>query len=126
VGVATVLKRHNPKIKIVAVEPAESAVLSGGKAGAHDIEGIAIGRVPPLWNAGLVDEVLAVSTEEAKQMARRLAAEEALFGGTSSGANVHAALRVAQHLGPQATVVTLMIDSGMKYLSTDVFVRASG
>jgi cysteine synthase len=120
-GVATVLKRHNPKIKIIAVEPGESAVLSGGAPGAHDIEGIGIGYTPPLWNPNLVDEVLSVSTADAKEMARQLASKEALFAGTSSGGNVHAALRVAKQLGPSAKVVTLMIDSGLKYLSTDLY-----
>jgi cysteine synthase len=120
-GVATVLKRYKPKIKIVAVEPAESAVLSGGQAGPHKIEGVGIGYTPPLWEPALVDEVLAVKTDDAKAMARRLAKEEALFGGTSSGANVIAAIRVAAQLGPRAQVVTLMVDSGLKYLSTDVY-----
>jgi cysteine synthase A len=117
-GVATVLKRYNPKVKIVAVEPAESAVLSGGQAGPHKIEGVGIGYTPPLWDPGLVDEVTAVSTEEARAMAVRLAREEGLFAGTSSGANVVAALRIAERLGPEATVATLMVDSGIKYLST--------
>ncbi|HUK66468.1 MAG TPA: cysteine synthase family protein [Anaeromyxobacteraceae bacterium] len=122
-GVATVLKRHKPSIEIVAVEPAESAVLSGGSPGPHKIEGVGIGYLPPLWEPSLVDEVLAVKTEDAKEMARRLAREEALFAGTSSGANVLAALRVAERLGPGAKVVTLLADSGLKYLSTDVYRR---
>lgn len=120
-GVTTVLRRHKPELRVVAVEPAESAVLSGGQPGAHNIEGIGIGYTPPLWEPSLVDEILAVPTEDAKAMARRLAREEALFAGTSSGANVVAALRVAETLGPKATVVTLMIDSGLKYLSTDLY-----
>jgi cysteine synthase A len=120
-GVATVLKRHKPGVRIVAVEPAESPVLQGGQAGPHKIEGVGIGYTPPLWEPTLVDEVLSVSTDDAKQMARRLAREEALFAGTSSGANAVAALRVAERLGPEATVVTLMVDSGLKYLSTDVY-----
>jgi cysteine synthase A len=120
-GVATVLKRHRPGVKIVVVEPAESSVLSGGQAGAHKIEGIGIGRTPPLWEPALVDEILSVSTAHAEHMARRLAREEALFAGTSSGANVVAAIRVAERLGPRARVVTLMVDSGLKYLSTDVY-----
>ena len=120
-GVATVLKRYNPKIKIIAVEPEESSVLLGGKAGAHDIEGIGIGYTPPLWEPNLVDEILSVKTIEAKDMARQLAWKEGIFAGTSSGGNVHAAIRVARELGPTAKVVTLMIDSGLKYLSTDLY-----
>ncbi len=118
-GVATVLKRHNPTIKNIVVEPAESAVLGGGRPGAHGIEGIGIGRTPPLWSPTLVDDILAVSTDDAKAMARRIAREEGLFAGTSSGANVVAAIQVAERLGPGATVVTLMVDSGLKYASTE-------
>src|SRR5262245_33968258 len=122
-GVATVLKRHKPTVRIVVVEPAESSVLLGGPAGPHKIEGVGIGYTPPLWEPSLVDEVLAVGTEEAKEMTRRLAREEAVFAGTSSGANVIAAIRVGERLGPGAAVVTLMADSGLKYLSTDVYRR---
>lgn len=122
-GVATVLRRHDPRVRIVAVEPAESAVLGGGQPGPHKIEGVGIGYTPPLWDPALVDEIVPVGTAEAKEMARRLAREEALFAGTSSGANVIAALAVAERLGPGARVVTLMCDSGLKYLSTDVYRR---
>jgi cysteine synthase A len=120
-GVATVLKRHNAGIKVFAVEPAESSVLLGAQAGPHKIEGVGIGYIPPLWEPTLVDDILAVRTDDAKEMARRLAREEALFAGTSSGANVVAAIQVAEQLGPGAKVVTLMGDSGLKYLSTDVY-----
>jgi len=120
-GVATVLKRYKPSIRIVVVEPAESAILLGGQAGAHKIEGVGIGYTPPLWEPTLVDRILPVKTDEAKEMTRRLAWEEAIFAGTSSGANVVAAIQVAEELGPGATVVTLMADSGLKYLSTDVY-----
>ena len=120
-GVAAVLKRHKPGIRIVAVEPAESSVLLGGPAGPHKIEGVGIGYTPPLWDPAAVDDIIAVKTADAKEMARRLAREEALFAGTSSGANVVAALRIAERLGPGAKVVTLMVDSGLKYLHTDVY-----
>jgi len=116
-----VLKRYDPRIHIAVVEPAESSVLLGGEPGPHKIEGVGIGYTPPLWDPSLVDEILPVRTEEAKSMARRLAREEALFAGTSSGANVVAALRVAERLGPHAKVITLMVDSGLKYLHTDVY-----
>jgi cysteine synthase len=120
-GVATVLKRQRGDIRIVVVEPAESAVLSGGEPGPHKIEGVGIGYTPPLWEPSLVDEIVPIPTEDAKAMARRLAREEALFAGTSSGANVLAAIRLGQQLGPDATVVTLLPDSGLKYLQTDVY-----
>lgn len=120
-GVATVLRGHAPDVRIVAVEPGESAVLSGGPPGAHRIEGIGIGYTPPMWNPSIVNEIIPVSTDDAEAMARRLAREEGLFAGTSSGANVVAAIRLAERLGPRETVATLLVDSGLKYLSTDVF-----
>jgi cysteine synthase A len=120
-GVARVLRARQAGIRIVAVEPSESPVLSGGAPGAHKIEGVGPGFVPPMWRADLVDDVQQVSTSEAKEMARRLAREEALFAGTSSGANVVAALRIAERLGPARTVATLICDSGLKYLSTDLY-----
>jgi len=122
-GTGTILKRHQPGVRIVAVEPAESSVLRGGQPGPHKIEGVGIGYTPPLWDPSVVDEVLAIGTDEAKAMARRLSREEGVFAGTSSGANVLAAIQVGQRLGPGATVVTLMVDSGLKYLGTDVFAR---
>jgi cysteine synthase A len=121
--VATALKKHKPSIRIVAVEPAESPVLAGGSAGPHKIEGVGIGYIPPLWEPGLVDEIASMRTADANDIARRLAGEEALFAGTSSGANVLAAIEVGKDLGPGAKVVTLMADSGLKYLSTDVYRR---
>lgn len=122
-GAATVLKRHKPQVRIVAVEPAESAVLSGGAPGAHRIEGIGIGYTPPMWAPAMVDEIIPVSTDDAEAMARRLAKEEGLFAGTSSGANVLAAIRLGMQLGPKATIATLLVDSGLKYLTTPVFKR---
>jgi cysteine synthase A len=122
-GVATVLKRHKSSVEVVVVEPAESSVLLGGPAGPHKIEGVGIGYTPPLWEPALVDEIQPVKTDDAKEMARRIAREEGLFAGTSSGANVVAAIRVAERLGPEAKVVTLMADSGLKYLNSDVYRR---
>ena len=120
-GTTKALWEHNKDIHIVAVEPAESAVLSGKPSGAHNIDGIGVGFIPPLWEPNLVNEIMTVSTSEAKAMARRLAREEGLFAGTSSGANVVAALRVAQRMGPKASVVTILVDSGLRYLSTDIY-----
>jgi len=102
---------------VVAVEPAESAVLSGSPTGAHSIEGIGIGFIPPLWRPELVASIEQVRSDDAQQMARRLAAEEGIFAGTSTGANVIAALRVAETLPAGAQVVTIAVDSGFRYLS---------
>ena len=120
-GTARALRSHTPSLHVAAVEPAESAVLSGGPSGSHKIEGIGIGFIPPLWHPNEVDEILSVTTDEAKTMARRLAREEGIFAGTSTGANVVAALRVAARLGPSAIVATIVVDSGLRYLTTDVF-----
>ncbi len=120
-GVTRSLWAHNARIRIVAVEPAESAVLSGKPSGSHKIEGIGIGFIPPLWERDLVNEIQTVTTEDAKMMTRRLAREEGIFAGASSGANVVAALRVAAMLGSGATVATIIVDSGVRYLSTDIF-----
>jgi len=120
-GVSTTLRKLRPALRVVAVEPAESPVLSGGAPGSHRIEGIGIGGLPPLWDKALADGIESVSTAEADAMARRLAREEGLFAGTSSGANVVAALRVAETLGPEATVATILVDNGLKYLSTDLY-----
>jgi len=103
------------------VEPAESPVLAGGQAGSHKIDGMGAGYVVPLWQTGIVDQIEQVSTQEATAMALRLAREEGLFAGTSTGANVVAALRLAEKLRPDATVVTVMCDTGMKYLSKKEF-----
>jgi len=120
-GTAQALRSHNPRLRVVAVEPAESAVLSGQPSGAHQIEGIGIGFIPPLWKRDQVDGIETVTTAEAGAMARRLAREEGIFAGVSTGANVVAALRVAGRLGPQATVATVIVDSGLRYVSRDVF-----
>lgn len=117
-GTAEALRRHDQQIQIVAVEPAESPVLSGGQTGAHKIDGIGAGYVVPLWRKDIPDRIERVSTKEAMDMAFRLARDEGLFAGTSTGANVVAALRLAEQLGPDATIVTVMCDTGMKYLRT--------
>lgn len=120
-GVTKSLWKNNPAIRIFAVEPTESAVLSGKPSGSHKIEGIGIGFIPPLWQSHLVNEILTVSTEEAIVMARRLAKEEGIFAGTSTGANVVAALKVSERLGSESTVATIIVDSGLRYISTPLF-----
>ncbi|MDR5836640.1 cysteine synthase family protein [Caballeronia sp. LZ034LL] len=117
-GISATLRGHDARVRVVGVEPAESAVLSGGPSGAHKIDGIGAGYVVPLWHDRIADELERVSTDDARAMAFRLAAEEGLFCGTSTGANVTAALRVAERLGPDAHVVTIMCDTGMKYLKS--------
>jgi cysteine synthase A len=120
-GVATMLKATMTGVRTVVVEPAESPVLGGGVAGPHKIEGVGIGYRPPLWDPSVIDEIIPIATDEAKAMARRLAREEGLFAGTSTGANVLAAIQLAKRLGVGKRVVTLLCDSGLKYLSTDVY-----
>lgn len=120
-GVARALRRHCPDVRVFAVEPEESAVLSGRPSGSHQIEGTGIGFIPPLWKPDEVNGILTVTTGEAKRMARRLASEEGIFAGTSSGGNVLAALETAKRLGEGAVVVTLIVDSGLRYISTDLF-----
>jgi cysteine synthase A len=118
-GNAEQLRRHNPRIRVAAVEPSESPVLSGGQTGSHHIDGVGAGFVVPLWRSDIADDIERVSTVEAKAMAKRLAREEGLFPGTSTGGNVVAAVRLADRLGPTAMVVTIMCDTGMKYLHTE-------
>jgi cysteine synthase A len=120
-GIATRLRTHNEAVHIVAVEPEESAVLSGRPTGSHKIEGVGAGFIVPLWAGARASEIQTVSTEEAMSTARLLARQEGIFAGTSTGGNVAAALRVAERLGPDHTVVTVAIDSGMKYLSTALY-----
>ena len=119
IGDTTLLALRN--IVPAKVEPSESAVLSGGASGAHKIEGIGAGFVVPHWRDDIADSSEQVSTEESVAMAIRLAREEGLFAGTSTGANVIAALRLEERLGPEATIVTIMCDSGIKYLSSAMF-----
>lgn len=120
-GVAEALHEHRESIHCVAVEPSESAVLSGGASGVHKIEGVGAGFVVPLWDPDAVDEIATVSTEEATAMARQLAKTEAIFGGTSTGGNVATAIDLGRRLGPDATIVSVMCDSGVKYLSTSLY-----
>jgi cysteine synthase A len=117
VGVSAALKSRNPEVRIVGLEPAGSAAITGGRArGPFAMQGWT-GSVPPHYDPDRVDEVLAIEDEEAIEMTARLAQEEGIFAGVSSGANVVGALRVAAELGPEAVVVTLAVDSGFKYMS---------
>jgi cysteine synthase A len=120
-GTSTALRAHKPGIHVVAVEPAESAVMSGGAPGAHRIEGTGTGRLVPMWDPSLANEIEPVLSADAEAMARRLTKEEAIFAGTSTGANLVAALRLAKRLGSGATIVTLACDHGLKYISTDLY-----
>jgi len=120
-GAADALKRHNPALELIGVEPAESAVLSGNHSGSHRIEGIGIGFIPPLFKRNEVTGIIAVPSNDAQAMARRLAREEAIFAGTSTGANVIAALKVAERLGEGKTVGTIVVDSGLRYVSTELY-----
>ena len=120
-GTARVLRRAQPGVRIVAFEPATSAVLSGGIAGKHGVEGVAPGFVPPQFDHSLVSETRAIDEAEAREMAWTLARREGLFGGTSTGLNVVGALQVARELGAGHTVVTVAVDSGLKYLAGDLY-----
>lgn len=120
-GVGKRLKEERPSIKIVAVEPANSPVISGGQPGPHKIQGIGAGFVTSLYNQDVVDQLMTVEDEDAYQTANRLAREEGLFLGISAAANVAAALKLAAELGPDAKVLTVAPDSGDKYLSMNVF-----
>lgn len=121
-GNAEVLKRASSSVRCVAIEPATSRALSGtGTLGGHRLEGIGPGFVPAIFRADLVDEIIAVSDDDAYQTARRLAKVEGIFGGITSGANVWAALQVARKLGPGRKVVTVIVDSGLKYLQGDLY-----
>lgn len=120
-GNAEIFKERIERIKCVAVEPAASRHLSGGPLGGHRIEGIGPGFIPKIMRMDLVDEIIAVSDEDAYRTARELAKIEGVFGGISSGANVFAALRVAKGLGKGRRVATVIVDSGLRYLNGDLF-----
>ncbi|HCA79380.1 MAG TPA: cysteine synthase [Bacteroidetes bacterium] len=120
-GVAQVLRRFNPSPRIIALEPASTPVISKGISGTHHVEGIGIGFVPPLLEKTLYDEARDIDETEARQMARRLAREEGIFAGTSTGMNVLGACLLARELGSGHTVATVAVDSGLKYLAGDLF-----
>ena len=120
-GVSRALRRALPAIRIVAFEPDGSPVLTTGRAGAHRVEGVGTGAVPPKYDPAVVSEARAVSERDARALVRRLASEEGVFGGTSSALNVLGAIGVARDLGPGARVVTVVVDSGLKYLAGDLY-----
>jgi len=118
-GVGEVLKKHNPAVKIIAVEPARSPVLQGGRPGLTAIQGIGAGFAPGILNQDILDEIIAVSDEDAIETSRRLTREEGLLVGISSGANVFASLKVARRLGQGKRVVTVLPDTGERYLTLE-------
>jgi cysteine synthase A len=120
-GVGQAIRKHYPKVMIVAVEPSDSPVLSGGEPGPHKIQGIGAGFVPDVLNTDIYDEIITVSNEQAMQTARELARSEGVFVGISAGANVFAARRIAERLQPGQNVVTILCDTGERYLSTNIF-----
>lgn len=120
-GVAQVLKSSIPQVRIVAFEPASTPVISEGRAGEHHVEGVGIGFIPPLLDTSLYDEARGIPEPEARAMCRRLTKEEGILVGVSSGLNVVGALELARELGPGKTVVTVAVDTGLKYLDGDLF-----
>jgi cysteine synthase len=120
-GVSQALRSADPNTKIVALEPASAPLISAGRLGLHHVEGIGVGFIPPLLDNQRYDEARAIDEPEARNMARLLAREEGIFAGTSSGLNVVGALQLAEELGAGKTVVTVAVDSGLKYLADDLF-----
>jgi cysteine synthase A len=120
-GVSQELRRAYPEVKIIALEPGTSAVISGGEAGSHRVEGIGIGFIPPLLAEEFYDEARGINEQEGRRMAQMLAKEEGIFAGTSSGLNVVGALQLGKELGPGKTVVTVAVDTGLKYLAGDLY-----
>lgn len=123
VGVGRIVREHYPESQVIALEPDTSPVLSGGKPGAHGIDGTAAGFIPPLFDREVVTGVQALSEQAARKMTMRLAREEGIFAGTSTGMNVLAALELAEQLGPRSTVATVACDTGFKYLDEGLFRR---
>jgi cysteine synthase A len=121
-GISSVLKEARPETIVVALEPSTSAVLSGAEAGKHRVEGTGAGFIPPLFDYDAVDGIRPIVEERGRETARRLAREEGIFAGISSGCNVAGALDIAAELGPGHTVVTVAVDSGLKYLAGDLFI----
>ncbi|CAG8188900.1 unnamed protein product [Penicillium olsonii] len=120
-GVSKVLKSHNPNCHVTVLEPASAPVITKGYGGQHSVEGIGIGFIPPMLNKELYDEALAIEEAEGRAMARRLAREEGILAGTSTGLNVAAAIHLAKQLGPGKTVVTVACDTGLKYVRGDLY-----
>lgn len=120
-GGGEVLKKQFPDMKVIAVEPADSAILSGGAPGPHKIQGIGGGFIPEVLNTDIIDSVIKVSNEDAFKTAQRLCREEGILSGISAGANVWAGLQVAAKAGPDQLVLTVICDTGERYLSTDLF-----
>jgi cysteine synthase A len=124
-GVGEVIKKRKPACKVIAVEPDASPVLSGGKPGPHAIQGIGAGFVPEILNTDIMDEIIRVTNDDAMAMARRLAQEEGILCGISSGANVHASVEVARKPENEGKlIVTIICDTGERYLSTKLFAEA--
>ncbi|WNM57389.1 cysteine synthase A [Candidatus Nitrospira allomarina] len=120
-GCGELFKEKNPSVKVIALEPAGSPVLSGGEPGPHRIQGIGAGFVPKVLNRSLIDEIMTVTDEEAYQTTKQLARKEGLLVGISAGANVFAAQKVAESLGPHKNVVTILCDTGERYLSIEKY-----
>jgi cysteine synthase A len=126
-GCGEYLKQRKKDLKVVAVEPADSPVLSGGKAGPHKIQGIGAGFVPDVLNVGIIDEIIKVTSEDAFETARQLAAKEGILSGISGGANVWAAVQLSQRDENQGkTIVTFICDTGERYISTDMYDKLEG